>query len=392
MTRLRSNAVCYQDSSYIDSTQADLLAELRQQGIARGIHFLGALDVKWEDMLWQAAGKTLSVGLSQAQLGPKGPAARPMGGKGLQDLAVDATTEKIGGFLKKVIEKARAKLSESPWVTRATRVLGLGLDVLLTYVKQVLLSKEVIGAFIPFWNTIKGGYDAVMRGVEAYRIQGSIELLAANAALIGSGIPSVAMRGFGTYLRGERNASVGASLYTFGKTIASTVLTIVTAGAGSLVALATKIVELVVSLVSNFYQAWVFSRACEQCRTWDLTGSVDELEDNFSTVCAGCPLLGAYFFAVADYIGTINLTSMFAKGRSVVADSVVWTAGAQVFEVQKLACDYITKVQFQPTFRSGAGGQLAYLLEGIKSTAAASVSRPDPQQSRLRQLWTRLVS
>jgi hypothetical protein len=70
----------------------------------------------------------------------------------------------------------------------------------------------------------------------------------------------------------------------------------------------------------------------------------------------------------------------------------VWTAGAQVFEVQKLAREYITRLKFEPTFRSESDRErLGYLLQGIKSTATLNQTRPDPQQSRLQQAWQRFT-
>ena len=78
------------------------------------------------------------------------------------------------------------------------------------------------------------------------------------------------------------------------------------------------------------------------------------------------------------------------NASSVVADSAVWTAGAQTFEVQKIACEYVTKINFQPTFRSESDkGRYGHLLTGIKSTAALNQTRADPSQSRVRQAWTR---
>jgi len=388
--RARSNAVDHGDAFFLTAEQGDLLAECRTLGIRRGIEYLSMLTVDWEEMLWEAAGTGAGMAADKMSFGVDAPETKqPLMGKGLQDVAADKAGEKVKGFLSKVLDKAKDRIVGNAWATRAMRLMGLGVEFLVGALKRVLLSKEVIKGFIPFYDQIKGVLDTVDRGVDAYRLKGSVANLQANAELIGSGIPSVAMAGFTSYLNTEMAESAGLAVYNFGKTLAKTIVQILTAGASTILNVVMTVVELVVSWVHKLYQAWMFNGACLRCREWRRSGAgVEDFTAEFSAVMGSCPLLGAFFFSVADHIGTINLTTMFAKKMSVVPSNSVDAAGAKVWETQVLACKYLARVRFKPKFREAHDAErYGHLLSGIDKVAAAGTPPADRKPGKLARLY-----
>jgi hypothetical protein len=388
----------------LSDEQTDILAESREDGLRRGIEYLSMLTVDFESLLWQAIGiasKTtagsLSYGVKVAKTGERTlPGSDlPMPGSGLQGAAVDKAADeasgKIKGFLEKSIDAARVRLAENPWVVRSMRVMGLGLDFFVAALKKALLSREVIATFLPFYDQIKGVVASAAAAEKAIAAGRAVDVVAGAADQVGSGVPAVALRGIQSYLAREKAIQAANAVYTFGKTLATTILQILTAGAATILAVVTKIVELVVSWANKLYMAWTFEAACKKCREWRAEGErggVEEFGEEFGAICAGCPLIGAFFFSVADYMGTINLTSMFARGSQVLAASSVWAAGSKVYEVQVLACQYLQSIDFKPTFRERSDAErFGYLLRGVAAIAANAKAAPDRKAGKLARAW-----
>ena len=84
---------------------------------------------------------------------------------------------------------------------------------------------------------------------------------------------------------------------------------------------------------------------------------------------------------MADYIGTVNLTSMFSKGGSIVATNAIWAAGDKVYETQVLASRYLTQLAFKPKVRSSLDdARFGYLLAQPSKIAAANKPNPAIQK------------
>ncbi len=386
----------------LSDEQTAILRESREEGLRRGIEFLSMMTADFEDLLWQAVGtasKTTAGSLSYGVTVPK-PAAQTLPGTGAQAAVVDKALgeagKAIGGFLSKSIDAARVRLAESPWVVRSMRVMGLGLDFFVAALKKVLLSREVVATFLPFYDQIKGVVASGVAAEKAIAAGRAVVVVAGAADEVGSGVPAVALNGFQKYLAREKAIQAANSVYIFGKTLATTILQILTAGAATILAVVTKIVELVVSWVNKLYMAWTFEAACNKCRTWRAEGErggIEEFGEEFGTICAGCPLIGAFFFAVADHIGTINLTSMFARGTQVLAASSVWAAGAKVYEVQVLACQYLQAIEFKPTFRERRDAErFDHLLRGVAAIAKNATAAPDRKVGRMARAWGAIKS
>jgi hypothetical protein len=375
------------DAIFITSEMGELLNEQRIQGLTRGIEFLSMLTVDWTDLLGKAVKSTVKT---VKGVTGKSESSSPLKGESVQSIA----EEKVKGFLGKVLEKAKKKLADHPWAGRTLALMGLGLPVLVAKLKEVLWSKEVIGGFIPFYKEIGGLLDSAEHGMEAYALNTSVGVLAQNAELIGSGIPSMAMTGLSTFLHSEMLTEAGLAVYTFGKTVASTILQILTVGISNIVKVVTTVVEFIVSWIHKLYQAWIFNGACEKCREWRRTGSgVEDFTDDFGAVMATCPLLGAFFFAVQDYIGTSNLTWLFTKKSSVVAISSIDAAGAKVFETQVIACKYLSRIGFKPKFREKPDEErYGHMLKGLDKIVEAGPPPPSRKEKWAKRAWNAVRS
>lgn len=391
LTRPRAHASLRPDFLYVSDEQAALLNECRIEGLTRGIQTLARLTVDWEQIGWQAVGTGTGIVAGKLSYGfPSEPEVKTkLPSEGLQGIGVDKVTGKIKDFLTSIADKAMARLEKHPWVQRVVRLMGLGIDFLVAYLKKLLTSVEVIKTLIPFYAQIQGVIQSVTSLENAVNMSRSLNSISRHGGHIGSGVPAVALGGFLSYLIDERAIQQTKAAYTFTKTLISTLAQVLTAGASSALDLVTKVVELVVSWIYKIYMAWTFDAACKKCQTWVANGSgVEEMEEEFSNACAGCPLLGAFFFAIADHIGTINLTSMFSKGSRVLPSNSVWAAGAKVFEIQVQASQYLQSIVFKPKFREEVDrDRYGYLLRGIDTIATSAQAAPDRKPGKLKKVW-----
>jgi hypothetical protein len=372
------------EEHFITEEQGDLLGELRVRGLEFAIDTLSRLTVDWVDLGCKGISATVAAGRA---LESRSPSPSPMRGTSAQSAVAEGATKT---FLEWVLKKAQKTLAKHRWAVQTINLLGKeSTRILMAKLKEVLWSKEVLGAFIPFHSQIGAVLATAEHTYDAVAIKGSLTTLQANAELIGSGIPSVAVAGLQAFLHEEMLTSAGLAVYTFGKALASALVDILTVGIASPLKVVTTIIEFIVSWFHKVYQALTFADACERCQEWRRTGGgIDDFTESFGALMTACPLLGAFLFSIQNYIGTLNLTTMFTKRGLTVPISSIDAAAVKVHETQVIACRYLQQVGFKARFREAADQQrYGHMLTGLDRIVEAGTPPPSTGRRWASRAW-----
>ena len=344
-------------------------AEMRREGLYRAIGVLSSLSVDWTTIAGKAVNDAVSLTAEYTMHSRIDDAPKTGEIEGNVESEIYDTVTK---FLKGIVVSVEARLTKNKYVVRMMQALGLGVHFLKNFLRQLVIDSVNIDAFLPVWSTIKGFLSASNKLHETVIADRSIGKLEAAAENVASGVPSIAMEAFREYAIDETAGMVAGTVWQFGKTLASLLLQILTAGGNVVFDLAAAITERVISMIKMLYQARVFDQACEKCRTFlSQKDYGEDFEKEFLSITASCPLLGAYFFGMASYIGQFNLTSLFARPEGEIvqggSQSLI-SALTSISATQRIACRFISQSSFQPIVLND-DPQASYVLKMMKGIA-----------------------
>lgn len=325
----------------------ELLNTAHDDGIKRGVSLLAKFTCDVESIVWSGLSSAASVtsGAMTYGLPESTPSSSAMGraSTNVGDVAYGG----VSGFLEWAYGKVVEKIKSNEWIQRVTKVFGIGLKWVLDYVKKLLLSKELIQNLIPLYGPIKGLIDTGIKIYDAASASNALNRIAAAAAQIGSGLPTLMFEHLKNYLSREVVVNAGKAVYTFGKSLATILVSVFAAPAATALSLVTSVVEAVSSFVSLVYQGLTFKGATDKAREWVRVGNI-AADLDLSEGVAACPFLGCLFFGAANYMGHFNLSAMMTKPALLTSANLSLAVG-EVSAVQKVACEYVksTSVPFK---------------------------------------------
>ena len=227
--RARRNAVNYGNTFFMADEQAQLLAEFATKAsAAASISSLGCRSISRASSGTGHAGRLASASTRSISASTKSPEASRLG-KGLQAIGADKVLGALAGFFEKILDKVKERIGRNVWVQRTVKLLGIGSDVAFAYLQQLVMSRQFLGTFVPFWGQIKAVVAVVDGVVRSRDIYVDMKSLDDRASEIGSGVPTLAIQGFRSYLNTEVIKTAASTAYTFGKSVAASVLTVPTA-------------------------------------------------------------------------------------------------------------------------------------------------------------------
>jgi hypothetical protein len=348
--RARSNAISgSRDFLALKPTDVELqmLENARRDGLIRGVTLLSKMTCDVEALVWaglRGAATTTAGGMSYGYAS-SAPAA----------LAIDRASSGVGevgpgtvaNFLEWAYAKAADKIVSNEWVQRLVKAFGIGLSVLLDWIKKTILNADLIKALIPLYGPVKGLIDTGIRIYDAASASNALNRILQAAPQIGSGLPTVMFRQLSEYLSREVALNAGKAVYNFGKSLVTVLVGVFAAPAASALSLITSIIEAITSFVYLVFQGLTFKSATDKCREWVKVGDFDQDLD-FSDGIAACPFIGCAFFGAANYMGHFNLSAMLTKPRLLTSANLTLAVG-EVSAVQKVACQYVksTEVPFK---------------------------------------------
>lgn len=357
----------------LNAKEIAMLEQAQHDGLCRGMTLLSTLTYRWEDLAIQGISSAASIGAASHSYGSASPPASETMAR-LSGEALDVAEGSIGLMLGKVWKKVEAKVNENQTLKDCCRLLKVGLDNLLGWIKKILASKQVLGQLVPFWGAIQGAYGGIMAAIETHGHRTAFESLKEMGPVIGSGFPTVAMEAFMKYAKVEGIRAGLKSAYTFAKTIGSVLAQIFSAGASSVIDFVTAVVEAVVSFAYSVIQAVLFDKATEKCRVCVEERQEMSVED-FRSIVKGAPFVGAVFFGAANYIGHFNLTALLSDTNKVISSSTMMNGVAKVGEAQRIACGYVQNSHFEIGFRDSASQEeYAWLLKMMRGYTDQPVS------------------
>lgn len=346
---------------FLARQQADtdhrMLLQARDAGIQRGVALLSRMDMDVEGIAWagaQAAGQlhaTYPQGLQGAAEGLPRIDLLQSGLAGLED------------FVKWVYGKVEQKIGSNEWLRRVGKTMGIAVEVVLAYVKEHLLQPALLKDLLPGFLPVKALVATGVAAWSAWSDRNALHRIEQAGPQIGSGVPQVMFQQFSKYLSDEIVANALKSGYTFGKTLASVLLTIFAAPLAGALALVTDVVDAVCAFVHKIFQAFTFRAATKKCREWVKQGDV-AAELDFSDGIAGCPFIGCLFFGAANYIGHFNLTAMLTRPVTMNSANLMH-AVSEVSAVQRVACRYVTKTKLPFKFTNPADEWIGKMMAGM---------------------------
>ena len=355
-------------SVQLDAREIMMLERQQHDGLVRGMTLLSTLTFRWQDLAIQGVGTAVSVGTSAAGTFGGGDDSSPTTAmERLSTGADDIAADQVTGLLGKAWQKVVARVNENDTVRDCARLLRLGLDQLLAWIKKILVSKQVIGQLVPFWGAIQGAYQGIMSAIETHGHRTAFESLRDMGPVVGAGFPAVALDAFTRYAKGEAIRAGAKSAYTFAKTIGSVLASIFSAGASSILDFVTSVVEAVTSFAYSVIQAVLFDRATEQCRVCVEERREMSVED-FRSIVKGAPFVGAVLFGAANYIGHFNLTALMSNPNHTISSSSLMYAVSKIGEAQRHGCHYVAASHFEIGFRD-ADQRFKWVIEMMQGYA-----------------------
>lgn len=353
---------------FLAQRQADadrqMLLKARDAGIQRGVALLSRMDMDVEGIAWAGAQAAGSLHASYPQ-GLQGAA------EGLP--RIDALQSGLAGlsdFVRWVYGKVEKKIGSNEWLRRVGKTMGIAVEVVLAYVKEHLLQPSLLKGLLPGFLPVKALVATGQAAYAAWSDRNALQRIERAAPEIGSGVPQVMFQQFSKYLSDEMVANALKTGYTFGKTLASVLLTVFATPAASALALVTDIVDAVCAFVHKVFQAFTFRAATRKCREWVQQGDVAAGLD-FSDGIAGCPFIGCLFFGAANVIGHFNLTAMLTRPVAMNGANLMH-AVSEVSAVQRVACRYVVQTQLPFKFTNPADAWIGTMMAGMADEAPRS--------------------
>ncbi len=372
-TRTRGNGIS-EDVITLTKDEKMSLARDRVRGVTRGIALLSGLTCDWEKLTSDSLTKGCSaVQTAVAQTknfngGNKDSVDWSKFGKSTGSFAYD----KVAKYIGKIWDYVRAKIEQNDWLKRLCRLLNVGLNVALGYLKKALLSPEVMKQLVPFYGPLKSTIDAVNEAINVKGMVDSLARMSTAAADIAMGIPATAMGAFQKYARAETIRATGKAAYNFAKSIGMALLQAFTVGAASIATFTATVVETVMGIAYNFTQAFLFRKATDRCRGM-VAGKVRPSTETFKLACAAAPFAGAVFLGAAHYIGSPNVAAAFSSSQKVLSSGMVQSAITSVSDVQKSAAKFVAASHFPITFHDAkAKEKFGWVMDMIKGSADSS--------------------
>lgn len=344
------------------------LEEAQHEGLCRGATLLANLTCSWKDMALQSVSMAASIGAEThgyiAESVSDDVQGR-LGGK-----VSEVTHAAVQKFLDKIWVKVERKIARNENLAFLCRILKADLDVLLVWLRKLLINKNTLSQIVPFWNVATSAYDALMAAAEADRTMSAFETLKDMGGAIDSGFPRVAMDGFIKYAANEARRTAGKAVYSFGKSIVRLICQIVSAGATAVADIVFAVTEAVASWVFMMVSAYTFHKATKKCAQFiDSDEGMDI--DQFRGIIKSCPFFAAVFFGGANYIGHFHLTSLLARRDYTISSSALSEAVSKVGEAQKIACGFVASSRFEIDFRnSSLREEFGWLLKMMRGYAS----------------------
>lgn len=366
----------------------------RDEGLRRGISLLSSMTVDVGALVASASSQATTITISQVKskfFQGKKPSSTPTGSEALVEMLITAVPgmvafEKVKelqqeflGFLKKIAHKAIAKIEKAKWWIKA-KSLAKGLfddsiQVLTGFVIQVLEKAVGLHLLIPGWQQVKDAVKGIDNAIKAAETSADQVKIEDCLEAVGKGIPEEALKGFINYVETEKLLYMGGAAYKIGKSLAGVFIDIFTAGTlGAPFKLITAITEAVYAVVMSIVHAINFNKACKKCAEYVTLGldtlDMDDFAGEFRGIIEGCPVVGAFFFAMQHEIGGWNLTACLQDFDRVVSSCSLSGAWAQkIEEAHKMACKYIAAMDFKPAPRDATNEDIKNLLEYIEQVA-----------------------
>ncbi len=358
---------------HLTAKERSLLINVQNEGIKRGTLLLASLTYDWEALAFSAVSSASSLVAGEVFANnDSAPKSRKERVSTTQD---EIAADGISGLLGAAWKKVEGKIASDERIGRLAKVLNMGISAVLTWLKNMVLSKELLANLIPFYGAAKGLIDGAKGVLETRSHHTAWDSLKQASGHIASGFPMEALNAFERYANAEYVRSGLKTTYTFAKTLTSVLLQIFTAGASSVFDFATKVFEAVSSFAFNAFQALCFGKATDFCRKKMENDSMPSASE-FQTICSDSPFAGCVFLGAANYIGHFNLTSVLSNANNVIAGPSMMASVAKVGEIQKLASKYIAASHFKMKFRSSDDkeqyGWVLKMMEGYASDAPKS--------------------
>lgn len=348
----------------LNDKEMQMLESAQQAGLQRGVTLLSNLTFSKTQM----AISGLQAGVSIAS------ASSSFASGGSDDtvgsIAGDAAEAKIQQLLHKCWDKAREKVENNIWLSRACDLLEVGINQLLSWVKGLIFSGGVLDKLVPLYGNIKGIVDGAIQAVDARSQHTVVDALGNMGPQVSSGVATAALEGFTKYAQGEMLRAAGKSAWTFAKSIGGLLAEIFSFGAWTVISFATAVVEAIVGFAYGLVQAILFDRTTEKFGQYAEARSLPSAED-FRTIITGCPYVGCVFFAAANYIGHFNLTSVLASPNRVLSTKMLTESIPKINDAQLAACGYTRDSSFTLDFRSAEAQQeytwILKMIEGYST-------------------------
>ena len=307
-----------------------------------------------------------------------------------EGLTEAAKKTKILKLLKKCWERVKRKLAKAEFMKKACVMLEVGFEVLLEKAWKAISGEGVLKLLVPFYGNVRSVIDGAIGHVDDANKLTGIDEMQKVAPKIAEGIPSVSIKAFINYAKADLVLSTGKHAYKILKGFGGVLAEIFTFGAWKAVELAAAVFEAVSSFVNAMIQGTLFNAATARMKDEAIRREVTA--EKFRTMIAGCPMLGAVFFALPEqYNCRYGLISVLTNADTNLQPSVVKAAEHQVDKLHKMACEYVKNAPFTLDFRSSASAEeYGHIMNRIRSPESA-VALPNyaPTKSKRKGLLRR---
>ncbi len=354
----------------LSDKEMGMLEDAQEAGISRGITLLSQMTFSKKQMAIDALTTSVSIATTSIDFSKGEDNDDTVG-----SLIGDGAEAKINTLLSKCWDKARAKVANNKWLSRASHVLEVGLNQLISWIKGLIFSGKVLAQVVPFYGNIKGIVDGALIAIETHGHRSSFESLVEMGDKVSSGISSAALDAFSKYARAEMIRCAGKSAWTFAKSIGGLLAEIFSFGAWKVVDFVIAIVEAITSFCFSVVQAVLFDKATKKFGDYATARTLPSA-DEFRTIVSGCSFVGCVYFAAANYIGHFNISSMLSNSSRVLSTKSLTDGLTKINEAQKMACGYASSSHFKISFRDAAAkeefGWVLDMIEGYSSSAPKS--------------------
>lgn len=361
----RKTSTTVQISEDLQST----LLQAQDEGIMRGIDLIARLHYTKFNMIKSGLGVlNNSASAAHSYFTAQNEESATATGQG----AADEFTS-TQGLLTRAWNAVASKLAKDNWIFKLANLLGTGLWPILSWIRDQVLSFEVISKAAPFFGNVKGLVEASEMAHQSYRDFENTSMLNEMGHAVASGVPSIALEGFTKYARMEGIRMAAKSAYTFAKSLGGIIAEIFTFGAWSFIELMTSIIEAVAGFAYSLVNGLLFNKVSDRCRDYVVMNEAPPAEE-FRTMISGSPFVGAVFFAGAFRIGQFHLTSVLSGGDRILSSNSVMFSMSKVNEAQKTACSYVARSHFELSLRHTTDQEtLGWILPAMRGYSDESI-------------------